>query len=130
MTPMASRALADLVVGIHLTFVLFVILGGLLVIRWPRMAWLHLPAVAWAAWVEAAGWICPLTPLENYLRTKGGGGVYDGSFVDRYVLPVLYPASLTRELQFVLAAAVLVINAVIYGWFVVKRLRATESRRT
>ena len=127
---MASRALADVVVGIHLTFVLFVVLGGLLVIRWPRIAWLHLPAVAWGAWIEVAGWICPLTPLENYLRAQGGGGVYDESFVERYLLPVLYPASLTRELQFALAAAVLAINAVIYGWLVVKRLRATDSRRT
>jgi len=120
---MALRALADLVVGVHVAFVLFVVFGGLLVIRRPRIAWLHLPAVAWGAWVELAGLICPLTPLENYLRAQGGGGVYEESFVERYLLPVLYPATLTRELQMALAAAVLAINAAVYGRIIVMRRR-------
>ena len=115
---MAWRALADAVVGVHIAFVLFVVFGGLLVLRRPRLVWLHVPAVVWGAWVELAGWICPLTPLENYLRARGGDGAYEASFVERYLLPVLYPGALTRELQVVLSAAVLIINIAVYGWFV------------
>jgi hypothetical protein len=118
----SSSGLADLVVGIHLAFVLFVVFGGLIAIKRPRVAWLHLPAAAWGVWIELSGWICPLTPLENYLRARGGGSVYEESFVERYLLPVLYPEALTRELQFGLAAAVLVINAFVYV-IVVQRLR-------
>ena len=122
---MGWRALADFVVGIHVGFVLFVIFGGLLVLKWPKTAWLHLPAVAWGVWVELAGWICPLTPLENYLRAQDGGGVYSESFVERYLLPVLYPDALTRELQLALAAAVLAINAAVYGRLIVMRRRGS-----
>jgi hypothetical protein len=120
---MVWRVLADAVVGIHIAFVLFVVFGGLLVLRWPAMAWLHLPAVVWGAWVELAGSICPLTPLENLLRARGGGAAYEASFVERYLLPALYPSALTRELQFALGAAVLIINAVIYGRFLAHRRR-------
>jgi hypothetical protein len=119
---MVFRALADLVVAGHLAFVLFVMLGGFLVLRWRRVAWLHLPAAIWGAWIEFAGWICPLTPLENWLRARGGGAVYESSFVERYLLPVLYPESLTRDLQLLLGAVVIVMNAAIYLW-VVTRLR-------
>ena len=124
---MGWGALADFVVGIHVGFVLFVIFGGLLVLKWPKTAWLHLPAVAWGVWVELAGWICPLTPLENHLRAQGGGGVYRESFVERYLLPVLYPDALTRELQFALAAAILATNAVIYGRIILMRRRQRVS---
>ena len=82
---MAFRLLADATVVAHLAFVLFVVAGGLLVLRWPRVAWAHVPAVAWGAWVEFAGWICPLTPLENWLRARGGQTAYTASFIDQYV---------------------------------------------
>ena len=108
--------LADLVVILHLSFVLFVVFGGLLVLRWPRLAWVHLPAAAWGAAVEFAGWICPLTPLEQWLRVEGGGLGYGSDFIERYVLPVLYPAGLTHNVQLVLGIVVVVINAAVYGW--------------
>jgi len=95
--------LADLVVILHLSFVLFVVFGGLLVLRWPRLAWVHLPAAAWGAAVEFAGWICPLTPLEQWLRVEGGGLGYGSDFIERYV-------------QLVLGIVVVVINAAVYGW--------------
>ena len=111
---MVFQILADATVIVHLCFVLFVVLGGLLVARWPRVAWLHLPAAAWGAWVEFAGWFCPLTPLENWFRRQGGGAAYTASFIEHYLLPVLYPSSLSRELQWVLGGFVLLINMGIY----------------
>ncbi len=119
---MPFRILADATVLLHFAFVLFVIFGGLLV-AWRRwMAWIHLPAVGWGAWVELAGWRCPLTPLENWLRREGGEPTYTSSFVERYLLPILYPASLTPELQWLLGGLVLAINAAVY--FAVLRRRA------
>ncbi len=111
---MAFRLLADATVVLHVVFVVFVVLGGLLVARWPRVAWVHLPAAAWGAWVELAGWVCPLTPLENWLRAEGGRAAYTSSFTEHYVLPMLYPASVSRELQWVLGGLVLLVNAVVY----------------
>ena len=111
---MGFRALADATVVLHLGFVLFVVFGGLIVARWRRVAWVHLPAAAWAAWIEFAGWICPLTPLENWLREQGGGIAYTSSFIEHYLLPILYPESLSRELQWALGSTVLLINAVVY----------------
>jgi len=119
---MAFRVLADVTVLLHLTFVVFVVLGGLLVARWPPVAWVHLPAAAWGAWVEFAGWVCPLTPLENWLRTQGGGLADSSSFIEHYLMPLLYPSSLSRELQYALGALVLLINTVLYA--VVLRRRA------
>ena len=112
--------LADLVVLLHLGFVLFVMFGGLLVLRRRGVMWLHLPCMAWGALIEFAGWICPLTPLENWLRRQGGGPTYEGGFLERYLLPVLYPAALTRSTQVVLGLLVLVVNLAIY-WQVVRR---------
>lgn len=123
--PAVLRLLADLVVLLHVAFVLFVVLGGLLVWRWPRLAWVHLPAAAWGAWVEFAGRVCPLTPLENWLRRQGGGDAYTSSFVEHYLMPVLYPASLSRELQWVLGGLVIVVNAAFYA---VAALRAGRPR--
>ena len=108
--------LADLVLIVHLTFVVFVLCGGLLVLRWRWTAWLHLPAAAWGAIVEFTGWICPLTPLENWLRAQGGEATYAGDFIGRYLLAILYPEALTPDIQVMLGVLVLVVNLVIYGW--------------
>ena len=94
---MIYRALADLVLVVHLGFVLFVVLGGLLVVRWPWLAWLHVPAAVWGVLIEFMGWICPLTPLENSFRVAGGGAGYSGGFIEHYIRPILYPAGLTRR---------------------------------
>jgi hypothetical protein len=117
---MVYRALADLTVVLHVAFVIFVVLGGVLVLRWPRIASVHLPAATWGAWVEFAGWMCPLTPLENALRTRGGEAAYASSFVEHYLLPILYPAFLSRELQYALGMVVLLANAAVYA-FVLRR---------
>jgi hypothetical protein len=110
------RLLADIVVIFHLTFVLFVVFGALLALRWPRIVWLHLPAAVWGAAVEFAGWICPLTPLEVWLRIKGGETGYRTDFIEQYVLPMLYPAGLTYDVQFILGAFVVTANVVVYSW--------------
>jgi hypothetical protein len=107
--------LADLVLVAHLAFVAFAVLGGLLVLRRPALAWVHLPCVAWAAFVELAGLVCPLTPLEVRLRMLGGATGYAGDFVGHYVTALLYPAGLTRGVQVALGALVLALNLVVYG---------------
>jgi hypothetical protein len=112
---MPYRLLADLVVGLHFLFVLFVVLGGLLLLRWPKLAWVHLPGAVWGAMIEIGGWICPLTPLENMLRARAGEAGYQGGFIEHYILPVLYPGNLTRGTQLTLAAIVIVVNLGIYG---------------
>lgn len=124
---MLYRALSDLVVIIHLAFVVFVLFGGLLVLQWRRVRWLHLPAVAWGAGIEFGGWICPLTPLENWLRMQGGESGYSSDFLEHYVLSLLYPAGLTREVQIVLGAVVLAVNLAIYGWLWRCGLRTTSQ---
>jgi hypothetical protein len=117
------RALADLVLVVHLAFVLFVVLGGLLVLRLPRLAWLHVPAAVWGVLIEYTGWICPLTPLENSLRERGGGAGYSGGFIEHYIQPVLYPAGLTRGTQIVLGSLALLVNLTAYGVVVARRGR-------
>lgn len=112
----AYPVLADLVVLVHLGFVVFVVLGGLLVMKWPGLIWIHLPAVFWGIAIELSGWTCPLTPLENWLRHKGGEENYQFDFVGHYLLPMLYPQGLTRRSQILLGALVLIVNAAIYGW--------------
>jgi hypothetical protein len=108
--------LANLVLIVHLAFVVFVLCGGLLVLRWRWIAWLHVPAIAWGAFVEFSGWICPLTPLENWLRAQGGDISYRSDFIAQYLLPVLYPGDLTRDLQLLLGTVVIVLNAAVYWW--------------
>lgn len=109
------RILADLVVGLHLLFVIFVVAGGLLVLRWRRLAWVHIPAAIWGSLIEFAGWVCPLTPLEQTLRQAAGDAGYRGGFIERYMLPVLYPGEMTRGIQIGLGVVVLTLNLVIYG---------------
>ena len=113
---MLYQLLADIIVIVHLAFVLFAVLGGFLVFTWKRLAWLHVPAFLWAALIEFAGGICPLTPWENRFRELAGTTPYRTDFVAHYLLPLLYPATLTRNRQIFLGALVLSINVGIYGW--------------
>jgi len=124
---MLYRLLADVVLVAHLGFVLFVVAGGFLILRWPGMAWVQLPSACWGLVVEWSGWSCPLTPLENRLRAQGGAAGYAGGFVEHYLVPVLYPASLTRGVQVLLGATVLVINLIAYA---LAFARITASQRS
>ena len=120
---MTDRVLADAVVITHAAFVAFVVAGGFLVLRWPRVAWIHLPAVVWGAALELVGLECPLTPLENALRARAGRSPYAGGFVEHHVLPLLYPDDLTRNVQLALGTAVLVVNALVYARVLASRDR-------
>jgi len=113
--------LADLVLIVHLAFVLFVLCGGLLVLRWRWIAWLHLPAAIWGAVVEFTGWICPLTPLENWLRVRGDSTGYAGDFLSYYLLALLYPEGLSRPIQLLLGILVIAVNLGVYGWILTNR---------
>jgi hypothetical protein len=116
--------MADIVVLIHALFVVFVVLGGLLALRWPKVLWVHAPAAIWGIVVEYAGFICPLTPLEIALRERAGQVGYQGGFVEHYVEGLLYPTDLTRSVQFVLGTFVLLLNAIVY-W----RVLSTRTKR-
>jgi Protein of Unknown function (DUF2784) len=118
--------LADMVLVVHLAFVVFVLCGGLLTLKWRWIAWLHLPAATWGAVVEFTGWICPLTPLENWFREQDGETPYRSDFIAQYLLPVLYPEDLTRDLQLVLGAGVVIFNAAVYWWLWRETQRKTE----
>jgi len=124
---MIYRLCADLVLVLHLAFVAFVVFGGLLVLRWPRVMWLHLAALTWGALTEFLGLICPLTPLEVHLRELGGQAGYSGDFIDHYITSLLYPAGLTRGIQFWLGILVVVPNVLLYAYFLRRRHR--DSRR-
>jgi len=119
---MIHRVLADVVVGLHCAFVLFVPLGGLLVLKWAHLAWLHVPAAIWGVMIEFLGWTCPLTPLETALRVRAGEHAYSHGFIDHYALPVLYPAGLTRGFQIALGVGALMVNLLVY-WRVLRRYR-------
>lgn len=125
----AFRVGADAVLIVHLLFVAFVVLGGTLVVRWPRVAWAHVPAAVWGALIEFSGWICPLTPIENELRYRAGLKTYEGDFVQRYVLPLLYPAELTRNTQYALGTLVIVINVAAYLHVLRRRRSGTRLAR-
>ncbi len=113
---MFFRAAADLILVLHLGFITFVILGGLLVLRHGWIIYLHIPAAVWGAFVEISGRICPLTTWENSLRRSAGESGYSESFVEHYLVPIIYPAGLTRSVQFAIAGIVIVANIIIYGW--------------
>lgn len=106
--------LADLIVVVHFLFVVFVVTGGLLLFWSKKAVIVHIPAVFWGAFIEFSGGICPLTPLENYFRYKAGREVYESGFIENYILPILYPSGLTREIQIILGTAVIVINLFVY----------------
>ena len=121
MSPVAAHVLATVVVAAHVAFVAFVVLGGLFVLRWGKLLYLHLAAVGWAVYIEWSGAICPLTPLENTLRAAAGLEAYAGDFVAEYVFPVLYPDGLTRGAQLAIGAAVLAVNGGIYAMLMRRR---------
>ncbi len=124
---MIDSILADAVLLLHFAFVVFVAAGGLLVLRWPRLAWLHLPAAVWGALVELAGWICPLTPLENYLRERTGRTGYSGDFVEHYLMLLIYPSGLTANTQLLLGVGVLAVNLAIYAAVLLRARRRRAS---
>ncbi len=125
---MLSRIAADLVLAVHLGFIVFVILGGLLLLRFPKIMYLHVPAAVWGAFVEISGRICPLTTWENDLRQRAGESGYAESFVEHYLVPIIYPAGLTRDVQLTLAGIVVFANIVIYAWLLYRwnKSRALE----
>jgi hypothetical protein len=106
--------LANAVVGFHFLFILFVVFGGLLVIRYPKIAFVHIPAAIWGALVEFTGWFCPLTPLENYFRSLAGKSSYSGDFIQRHLIPIMYPENLTPKIQLILGGIVVVVNVIVY----------------
>jgi hypothetical protein len=122
---MGYRLLADMLVLLHGAFVLFVVGGGLLVLRWPRLARIHLPAALWGVLIELFHWGCPLTRLENYARRRGGEAGYAGGFIDHYVVPLIYPAGLTPRIQVVLGLLLLAFNLLVYA----RLWRRWRSRR-
>lgn len=120
---MIHRLAADAVLLLHLGFILFVLLGGLLALRWRWAPMLHLPAAAWGVYVELSGGLCPLTPLENRLRIAAGEAGYTGGFIEHYLLALIYPAGLTPQIQYVLAAVVVGVNGLAYAWVWRRRRR-------
>jgi hypothetical protein len=118
---MIARVAADLLVLIHFAFIIFVVLGGLLALKWWKVSFLHIPSALWGALIEFKGWICPLTPLEHYFRLAAGSAGYSGGFINHYIMPLIYPTGLTRELQVLLGITVLLINLFIYGLVLVNR---------
>jgi len=121
---MAYSIAADAVLLLHLAFIVFVVAGAALLWRWPQLVWVHLPALIWGAWVEAAGTVCPLTPLENRLRALAGEAGYGGGFIDHYVMPLIYPLGLTRELQWLLHAGLVALNVALYALWIAHLRRA------
>ena len=127
---MIFHVAADLVLIAHLAFVAFVVFGALLVRRWPRLLWFQVAAVVWGVLIELAGFICPLTPLEVTLRQLSGEAGYEGGFIDHYLMPVLYPAGLTRENQIWLGLAALAPNVAIYGFLLARKRRAARREQS
>ena len=127
---MLYRVLADVVVGVHLGFIVFVIFGGFLGIRWPRVAWVHVPAFLWGGGIALLGWICPLTYLENHFRVKGAAAGYSSSFVEAYLMPIIYPerlfGSFPRSGFILIGIFILALNAVIY-WRLYRQPRSKPA---
>jgi hypothetical protein len=123
MNSMIYNILSNLVVIVHLLFIVLVCLGALLVLKWPKFVWIHIPFALWGVVVEYLNILCPLTPLENYLRNLGGTETYEADFIDQYIIPLIYPEVLTRNLQFILGSIVLVLNFGIYGYIIYRKLK-------
>ena len=124
---MTWRVLADAILVLHFAFIAFVVLGGLLVLRWPRLGWLHLPAAAWGAGIAFIGGICPLTPLENHLRVLGGESGYSGGFIHHYLTSLIYPSGLTRTVQIGLGVFVIAVNVAAYAVLLRRRQKGTRT---
>jgi len=124
---MIERLAADGVLVLHLAFIVFAVFGAAASVRWRWIPLLHVPAAVWAIYIELAGKPCPLTYLENHLRIRAGQAGYGESFIEHYLLGIIYPAGLTRLIQIGLAAGVIIINIVIYAWLFHRRLRRSES---
>lgn len=120
---MLYQILAEITLAVHFLFIVYVIIGALLVLKWHWTIFIHIPASFWGALIMFMGWICPLTPLENRFRRLAGGEGYDGGFIERYIWPVVYPEGLTRELQIYLGVGVVLINVIIYGIVIVRSRR-------
>ncbi|MFH1700272.1 MAG: DUF2784 domain-containing protein [Candidatus Zixiibacteriota bacterium] len=120
---MAYIIAANIILVIHLGFVVFVILGALLVVKKRWVAWLHVPAAIWGMLIEFQDWICPLTPWENQLRQLGNQSGYTGGFIEHYLLAIIYPSGLTREIQIILGIFVLALNLILYGWMITRKIR-------
>lgn len=120
---MFSHSMADLLVILHFAFIVFVVAGGFLVLKWRRVAYIHVPSAVWGALVEFQGWICPLTPLEQKFRIAAGEAGYGGGFIQYYLLPVIYPDGLGRDMQFILGSSVVIVNLAVYGWVVTRYYR-------
>ena len=122
---MLLRIAADLIVLVHFAFIIFVVAGGLLALKWPKMAYLPIPAAVWGAWIGFANWICPLTPLENHLRRLTGEAGYAGGFIEHYITRILYPAGLTAGMRVMLGVAAVAVNLLVY-WICFARWRSRE----
>lgn len=118
---MLFRVLANAVVLAHAAFIVFVVLGGFIALRWRWVAWLHVPAAVWGSLIEFAGWVCPLTPLENFFRARAGEAGYAGGFMEHYVLHLIYPNGLTRPVQWTLGGVALLVNVTVYTVYVIRR---------
>ena len=123
---MLAKVSADLLVAVHFAFIVFVVLGGFLVLKWGKVAILHIPCVLWGGLIEFSGWICPLTPVERYLREVAGGEAYSGGFIDHYIMPLVYPTGLTREMQISLGIIILISNLGIYGLVIFRRTKRKD----
>lgn len=126
---MTYRLLADAVLLIHFGFIVFVVIGGFLALRWRWLLWFHVPCAVWGVLIEFTGWFCPLTPLENHLRAVGGKATYTGGFIDHYLTAIIYPDGLTRSSQLVLGLTVLILNAIAYTLWWRQRQRRAVNRR-
>jgi hypothetical protein len=120
---MINRILADFVVVFHGAYVVFVVLGALLALKWPKVLWVHAPAAIWGVLIEYAGWVCPLTPLENRLRALAGEAGYSGDFIEHYILRALYPHGLTPTVRYTLGTFALLVNVIAYTIVIKKRRR-------
>ena len=118
---MLYQLAADFIVLLHFVFIVFAVAGGVLVFKWRWLGYLHVPAAIWAALIAMVGWICPLTPIENMFRKAGGGEVYSVSFIEHYLMPVIYPSGLSREIFIAMGVVVIVVNVIVYAVLFVKR---------
>lgn len=121
--------LADLIVILHLLFVIYAVLGGLLLLKWSRLIWLHIPVVLWGTLTEFLGWICPLTPLEIWLRQQAGADPYQGGFISHYLVPLIYPPGLTPGMQWLLGSGLVIINVLIYSWLFIRKQKSRQKQK-